>query len=115
MRLPEDSVPRLLRLLADTPGGELDTNIRTFEEALQAAVALTRTDLELWEEIVWRRFGDDEFGVTPEEAARLPAHHRLAVVARLLRDLEIAYTFGHASGRDGSLRVLLHALNDLDA
>lgn len=112
MRLREEPVRRLLRLLADTPGGEVDANIRTFEEALQAALALTRTDLELWEEIVWQRFDDDEFGVTPEEAARLPAHHRLALVARLVRDMDLAYRFGHASDR-GSLRAFLQALNSV--
>jgi hypothetical protein len=95
-----------LAILDDQPWGDMDTDIRSIEAALERALQATASEFPLWEDQGEDRYAD-EFSVTPEEIETMSPEWKLAYVGRLVRNLALCY--GVKTGDFGDQPPLLEA------
>lgn len=105
---------RALEVLEEPAWGDLSGQCDTVEAALRRALAATVDDFERWEFEGLEHGFDNEFALSAEEVAKLPAEWHAAYVARLLRTIALCYgietEFGKAGGNVGTPADLLRNL-----
>jgi len=121
VRLDSGQLDLLLRLVEETPWGDIEGAMESCEAALRRALEATRADFEYWQENC-EAAGLDEFSLEPSEIDGLSEESQRAYFARLLRSAALHYGLGtefggelgvpQHSGRD-TLAVLLHELVDI--
>lgn len=86
---PNDRRQQLSDLIEDVPWGDVEGNLETIQESLRIAILATQEDFTLWLETGEHRYGD-EFSLSTAQVAALDQETRLALVARLVRDIALA-------------------------
>lgn len=85
---------RALELIEGIAWGDMEGAIRTFEECLARALAVTYDEFQRWEMAVDNGEFADEFSVDAETMRVAPCELKLAYVARLLRSAALMYGVG---------------------
>ncbi len=80
-----------IALLKRLPWGDVEAQIRDFEDALGRALDATSEEFLRWEEHADGLGFHDEFALSSDDVSDLAPEWKLAYVGRLLRSLALAY------------------------
>lgn len=86
----EERCKQIIDYVDNVPWGDIENSLETIELALRLSMEATRDAFQRWEQEGEGRFGG-EFELSPTEVAELDQGTRLALVARLLRDVGAFY------------------------
>ena len=119
-QLSDDQHRRVSEAIESVLWGDIDGDIRCFENAMRRAVEATRADADRWDAEFEDRYVC-EFSVGPSDVEEMDPAVRLAYVGRLVRTLALAWgvsagyrgreAVGEASPR--SLGHMVRTLNDI--
>lgn len=79
----------ILKVIDETPWGDIEVALRVIDEALTVAMNASRNGLHYWENNIDDSPWNDEFSV--KDPSGLTPEWRIALLARLLRTIAMAY------------------------
>jgi hypothetical protein len=89
VKLNADQRNAVIALVEETPWGDIEGALSSFEEALRIALEHTTSEFAIWHEYVEERGFEDEYDEA--KLRDLPGGWRPALIARLLRSMALSY------------------------
>lgn len=105
----EDRRKLVLRIINETPWGDIEGALSVIDEGLAIAMRASRDEFMTWEQHHDAVGFTDEFSI--DDVSRLSPEWRFALVARLLRSIAMAYGVGTDYAWDGIGQLDPHISN----